>query len=74
MKTQITVTLVVCFLGIFAIAALAATTFLLWDGADAATVAVVSTAMGTALGALGTLLASTNVQPVQVQQAPEVPQ
>lgn len=63
MKNQLTVTLVVIFLGMFALGGLAGLVFLLWDGADAATVAVVATPMGVALGALGAVLASTSVNP-----------
>lgn len=54
---------VVVILGVFALAALGAVTYLIADGQSAATVAILSTPMGLALGGIIGLLASTRTTP-----------
>lgn len=61
---------VVILLGLVGMLGLTGTIWLVHDKIDASAVAVVSTITGTAVGALGTLLASTrSAPPAQIQQA-----
>lgn len=64
--SKTTVQTVVILLGLFAILALGGVVYLVDTGAPVASVAIVSTPMGVALGSLGTLLASTR-SPVAAQ-------
>lgn len=66
---------VVLFLGTFALMGLGGTTWLIDHQRDASNIAIVSGLTGTALGALGGILASTRsgpdtAMPVQVMNAP----
>lgn len=60
MPNQLTITLVVVLLGVFAIVGLAGTVWLEYEAVDASVVAGLA---GTALGAIAALLASTHSQP-----------
>jgi hypothetical protein len=64
--SKTTINLVVSFLGVFALAALAAVTFLIDRNASAANVAIIVGPMGVALGAVGGIL-STSRSPVASQ-------
>lgn len=54
---------VVMFLGVASLLGIASLTFLVWDKADAALVAVVATPTGTVIGSLASMLAGTKVAP-----------
>lgn len=63
---------VVCFVGVYALAALGGTIWLIGVHATAANVAIISGTGGVALGILGGLLASTRTDPVAEAQAAQV--
>lgn len=64
--SKTTVNLVIIFLGVFALAALAAVTFLIDGGQAADKVAIIVGPMGVALGAVAGVLASTR-SPIAAQ-------
>lgn len=64
--SKTTINLVVIFLGVFALAALGAVTYLIDQNASAANVAIIVGPMGVALGAVGGVLASTR-SPIAAQ-------
>lgn len=69
MTNQLTVTLVVVFLGLVALLSLGLTFWLIHDGTDdAALILAVSSPGTTALGAVAAVLVSTRVVPVQAGQ------
>lgn len=71
--SQTTVIIVVGILGVYALAALAGVIWLISVKADAASVALVSTSGGIALGAVATLLANTRTEPTPHDTAPPPP-
>ena len=75
MTNQRTVTMVVAFLGLFALAGLFGTVWLIDHQRDASNIAIVAGMTGTALGALGAVLASTKTTevptPVTVTNPPD---
>ena len=77
MTNQRTVTMVVAFLGLFALAGLFGTVWLIDHQRDASNIAIVAGMTGTALGALGAVLASTKTteiaMPVTVENPPADP-
>lgn len=62
MTDKRTVTMVVAFLGVFALAGLLSSVWLIDHERDASNIAIVAGMTGTALGALGGILASTRTQ------------
>ena len=64
MTNQRTVTMVVTFLGLFALCGLAGTVWLIDHQRDASNIAIVAGMTGTALGALGAVLASTKTSDI----------
>lgn len=74
MTSKATVLMVVGFLGIFALAALAGTVFLIDSNAPSTSVAIITGPMGVALGALASMLVSSrstlgknDIEPTMVQ-------
>lgn len=70
MTSKTTVLAVVVSVAIFAILGLAGAVFLIDQGTDAALVALVTTPMGVALGALASMLASTRSTVTNGEKAP----
>lgn len=68
-QDRLVVLAVVVLLGVFAIVGLLGTIWLVNNSHDPASIAVISTLTGAAVGALGTLLASTRSAPPPIVQA-----